>query len=332
MMETIDTLLYRFRFLVIGVLIIASLFLLTLLLSSIEAGDSTVGDAPTSDVMNMSGSPNVIAGGMAVTADKTVRFMDSTEQAVYGSARAVESALAQSGQLVVGALSQSGKFVARSLQTSASFVAHSVSSSVAFTARTISSTVRFFVYIPANTVGFVADSALVSAVIKPANNAQVPIIDPAAIVMPANLAAAKTVGQTGPAANTEAAWPIHGQITTLFGVPHWPYQPVHTGIDISDGQRPGVTPVKPFKTGRVVETVRSYRGLGHYVVVDHGSGMTSVYAHLASISVQVGQAVDKNTVLGTEGSTGASTGTHLHFEIRLNGQPMDPRQFVGGQP
>jgi murein DD-endopeptidase MepM/ murein hydrolase activator NlpD len=72
--------------------------------------------------------------------------------------------------------------------------------------------------------------------------------------------------------------------------------------------------------------------LGNHVIVDHGNGVTSVYAHLHSISVQVGQDVTLDTTLGLEGSTGASTGTHLHFEIRVNGQAANPQQFISGQP
>jgi murein DD-endopeptidase MepM/ murein hydrolase activator NlpD len=68
------------------------------------------------------------------------------------------------------------------------------------------------------------------------------------------------------------------------------------------------------------------------LVIDHGGGLSSVYGHLYSISVKAGQMVDTNTVLGYEGSTGASTGTHLHFEIRVNGQPEDPKKFIPGLP
>jgi murein DD-endopeptidase MepM/ murein hydrolase activator NlpD len=68
------------------------------------------------------------------------------------------------------------------------------------------------------------------------------------------------------------------------------------------------------------------------VIIDHGKGVTSVYAHLASISVKEGKKVGMDTVLGYEGTTGLSTGVHLHFEIRVNGQAADPRQFISGHP
>jgi len=60
--------------------------------------------------------------------------------------------------------------------------------------------------------------------------------------------------------------------------------------------------------------------------------VTSVYGHMYATAVQPGQAVDENSVLGYEGSTGAATGTHVHFEIRINGQAQDPRKFIAGNP
>jgi murein DD-endopeptidase MepM/ murein hydrolase activator NlpD len=68
------------------------------------------------------------------------------------------------------------------------------------------------------------------------------------------------------------------------------------------------------------------------VIVDHGNGVTSVYAHMDSIAVKTGQEVGLDTVLGIEGTTGVSTGPHLHLEIRVNGQAANPRQFIDGNP
>lgn len=179
-----------------------------------------------------------------------------------------------------------------------------------------------------------------AAIIRPADHTEVPIIEPDS---PALLAASKALPAT--AAPTPATlavavpqpvivptWPLHGAVTTEFGASDWPYQRVHTGIDISDGTRPGTTPIHPFRPGTVVQVVHSNVSLGNHVVVDHGNGVTSVYAHLASTAVVVGQQVDQGTMLGYEGTTGASTGTHLHFEIRVNGQAANPRTFISGQP
>jgi len=89
--------------------------------------------------------------------------------------------------------------------------------------------------------------------------------------------------------------------------------------------------VKAFRSGKVIGA-ETTGGLGNHVIVDHGNGVTSVYGHLAKITVSVGQNVDTTTVLGIEGSTGVSTGPHVHFEIRVNGQATNPHQFISGQP
>jgi murein DD-endopeptidase MepM/ murein hydrolase activator NlpD len=132
--------------------------------------------------------------------------------------------------------------------------------------------------------------------------------------------------------STAVAWPIHGQITTYFGVYHMPYQPTHTGLDISTGRRAGVMPVHPFKAGVVTQVIHSNKSLGNHIVIDHGGGLTSVYGHLYSISVQLGQTVDLNTELGREGTTGVSTGPHVHFEIKQDGVYQNPLKYVPGRP
>ena len=132
-------------------------------------------------------------------------------------------------------------------------------------------------------------------------------------------------------ATSPARWPLNGVITTEFGEPHWPYQGTHTGIDISSHNPAGGAAITPFKAGRVAQVVYSDYGLGNRVILDHG-GITSVYAHLSSITVREGQAVRPGNVLGHEGSTGTATGTHLHFEVRKNGIPINPRGFLTGNP
>jgi murein DD-endopeptidase MepM/ murein hydrolase activator NlpD len=126
-------------------------------------------------------------------------------------------------------------------------------------------------------------------------------------------------------------WPIHGKVTTEFGVPHQPWQRTHTGIDISSAKPSGVTVVTVFEPGTVVDISRS-GGYGNHVTVDHGGGLTSLYGHLNDISVRAGQAVRPGDVLGHEGRTGTATGTHLHFEVLLNGTPVNPHRYVPGSP
>lgn len=154
----------------------------------------------------------------------------------------------------------------------------------------------------------------------------------AAPAQPPAAAAAATAMPAAQPADPPGIWPLHGAVTTQFGVPELPYQSIHTGLDISDGKASGVTPVLPFKPGTVISVINSGQGLGNHVVVDHGNGVTSVYGHLYSTAVQEGQRVDQQTALGLEGSTGVSTGTHLHFEIRVNGVATDPHKFIAGQP
>ncbi len=99
------------------------------------------------------------------------------------------------------------------------------------------------------------------------------------------------------------------------------YSSFHRGVDL-DGNLGD--PVYPIMSG-IVETVSHSRfSYGNHIVINHDSGFKSLYAHLGKIVVQIGQEVDKNTVLGTVGSTGWSTGSHLHLEVYDNGRTFNP--------
>lgn len=141
-----------------------------------------------------------------------------------------------------------------------------------------------------------------------------------------------TAQQPVEAALATPLWPLHGGVTTNFGASDYPYQSTHTGIDISSAHRSGSMPIVAFQSGTVIGIIRSSSGLGNHVIIDHGNGMTSVYAHLYSIQAFQGQQVRAGDAIGTEGSTGASTGTHLHFEIRINDKPVNPRRYIQGAP
>ncbi len=130
-------------------------------------------------------------------------------------------------------------------------------------------------------------------------------------------------------------WPERGPIMQPFGCTDFllePYDPscptrhTHTGIDI--GAVFG-TPIAAADAGVVSLANAGWGGgYGNYVVITHGNGYATLYAHLSAISVSVNQAVQRGQTIGAEGSTGFSTGPHLHFEIRLNGAYQDPLAYL----
>jgi len=99
----------------------------------------------------------------------------------------------------------------------------------------------------------------------------------------------------------------------------------HAGVDFEGNFG---DEVKSFKNGVVAEVGYSRFGYGNAILVDHGDGLSSLYAHLTAIYVGKDQSVDTGTVIGTVGSTGRSTGSHLHFEVRLNGQAQNPFAYL----
>ena len=112
-----------------------------------------------------------------------------------------------------------------------------------------------------------------------------------------------------------------------FGVRNDPFtgeRRMHAGMDF---RSPIGTPVRTAGNGRVVTAVQS-GGYGNLVEVDHGHDIVTRYAHLSNIAVSIGQAVQAGTVIGAVGSTGRSTGPHLHYETRLSGNPVDPARFL----
>jgi len=121
--------------------------------------------------------------------------------------------------------------------------------------------------------------------------------------------------------------PAPGPIVSGFGYRQNPIgggSGFHSGVDIA---APFGTPIRACKAGKVV--IASWQGgYGNAVVLDHGGGMGTLYGHQSSMAVSVGQTVSSGQVIGYVGSTGNSTGPHLHFEVRLGGTPVDPVPYL----
>jgi murein DD-endopeptidase MepM/ murein hydrolase activator NlpD len=119
------------------------------------------------------------------------------------------------------------------------------------------------------------------------------------------------------------SWPVHGTITSPFG---WRSNPfggapeLHQGLDIA---APSGTTVTAAAGGTII-MAQWYGGYGNYILIDHGGGYSTGYGHLSAIYVANGQTIQRGQAIGAVGSTGNSTGPHLHFEVRVNGKPVDP--------
>ncbi|MDP3983234.1 MAG: M23 family metallopeptidase, partial [bacterium] len=113
-------------------------------------------------------------------------------------------------------------------------------------------------------------------------------------------------------------WPTNGRITQNFV---W----YHKGLDIANNSAPSIAAAD---AGTVVYAGCLKWGYGCHVIIDHGNGFQTLYAHLTQYYVNVGDAVARGQSIGQMGSTGRSTGTHLHFEVRKNGTAFNPMSFL----
>jgi murein DD-endopeptidase MepM/ murein hydrolase activator NlpD len=129
------------------------------------------------------------------------------------------------------------------------------------------------------------------------------------------------------------SWPLasfvitqpFGPTSVLLEPPYGPYKHFHTGVDIS---APLGTPVMAAADGLVVAVGHSDFGYGNFVVIAHGGGIATLYAHLLQTNANVGDKVVRGQVIGLEGSSGFSTGPHVHFELRVNDQVVDPMPYL----
>src|SRR5687768_11801745 len=126
---------------------------------------------------------------------------------------------------------------------------------------------------------------------------------------------------------TPSIWPVKGWITSGFGKRVSPFtgqMSLHEGVDIG---APFNTPVQSPAAGRVVVTGFDPR-MGNLVAIDHGYGMETQYGHMAKVLVKSGQKVRRGDVIGLVGSTGLSTGPHLHYHIKSNNHAIDPQRYI----
>lgn len=125
---------------------------------------------------------------------------------------------------------------------------------------------------------------------------------------------------------TPTGWPVDptvASVSSAFGSRRggsW-----HQGVDLS---APKGTPVRATAAGKVVVAERS-GSYGRTVVIDHGNGTRTRYAHLRRIDVEKGEKVKAGDLLGKVGESGNASGSHLHYEVVINGSPVDPRPFMG---
>ncbi len=128
-------------------------------------------------------------------------------------------------------------------------------------------------------------------------------------------------------AGTPSIWPTQGRITSPYGERRAPYSrriEFHSGIDIGASRG---TPV--YATARGVVEMAAYNGgMGRMVSIRHPYGHRTIYAHLTNYVVEAGDSVEKGDVIGHVGSTGFSTGPHLHYEVLVNGETKDPMLFI----
>jgi murein DD-endopeptidase MepM/ murein hydrolase activator NlpD len=155
----------------------------------------------------------------------------------------------------------------------------------------------------------------IQAQLQAAQAAQAAPAAPAAPTAPA--------GPVGPQSSSGFIWPVNGPITSPFCEAR-AWESCHPGIDIGV---PSGTSIRVVADGTVA-IAGPEGGYGNYTCVDHGGGLSSCYAHQTSISVSVGQQVSQGQVIGISGCTGLCFGPHLHFEVRVNGQVVDPMGYL----
>ncbi|MBS1858706.1 MAG: peptidoglycan DD-metalloendopeptidase family protein [Acidobacteria bacterium] len=139
----------------------------------------------------------------------------------------------------------------------------------------------------------------------------------------------RRVGRFGPAVKSlPSLWPVEGRLLSGFAIRTDPFSgegAFHKGVDIG---APTGTPVHCAADGIVVTAQPVSGGYGRLIVIDHGGGVQTYYAHLSKILVYTGQEVHRGDMVGLVGSTGRTTAPHLHYEVRVGGAPMNPYRYL----
>lgn len=329
--------LYAVKYAFIGLILLTSLPFLSLLPPvSAKSYNQTSHSEPATGSSMTYDSPNLITTGLADGTEQATAAFNAAQNNLKQNAHE-KSVKLYNGLRGIGFASiRTTYLLGSTIRTAGSAIGSITSKCLSFMGRNFMTNVRFARNISGSASRAVKNVSSFNQFIRPADATSPPVIETLETsggqshnqqaVSPPLPAHAQ------PSLATGMHWPIQGRITTHFGVPHRPFQPTHTGLDISSGRASGVTAVKPFRPGVVSETIYSRYGLGNHVIVDHGNGLSSAYAHLNSISVTKNDAVGIDTTLGYEGTTGLSTGTHLHFEVRLNGKAVNPQTYLTNIP
>ena len=138
------------------------------------------------------------------------------------------------------------------------------------------------------------------------------------------------VGQAEARKRTPSGWPVRGPIGSYFGNRADPFtggREMHVGLDIIALYQ---TPVKAPADGRVIYAQRK-SDYGNLIILDHGNGLTTRFGHLFGFNVHVGQNVHRGETIGAVGMTGRTTAPHLHYEVRKNDRPLNPRNYLRGE-
>ncbi|HZT17597.1 MAG TPA: peptidoglycan DD-metalloendopeptidase family protein [Gaiellaceae bacterium] len=157
-----------------------------------------------------------------------------------------------------------------------------------------------------------------------AEASEIDALQAASAALTARIRAAQASSSGGPTAAPSSAgliWPVSGPITSPFG---WRWGRMHQGIDIGV---PYGTPIHAAAAGTVIYCGWE-EGYGNLVVIDHGGNLATAYGHQSAIAVTCGQVVQQGDVIGYVGCTGHCTGPHLHFEVRVDGNPVDPLGYL----